>query len=255
MAQDKAGDVDASLSHCYFSSYVGATGWKIFGMNNTRGGYSDRQPSMPNVLVGTGSNPPSKNDSHNHNQPWEITNSITPSPVRYVRPCLGSRVGGRFTTAVLLLSLIPSVQAIGDGDSFANNLFSDLAPILALFGEQVAKQFLSESTGWADNILFAMGPLGIITGIVSAVRVAGGPFLKAIVGRGKEGQAQVELELMSSNSPDVGEMWNGQAIVRVLGAPSIFELVYAPDQVVSDPAGSIAVLNQDNPFFERVQRT
>lgn len=29
------------------------------------------------------------------------------------------------------------------GDEFSNNLFSDLAPLLTLFGEQVTKQFLS----------------------------------------------------------------------------------------------------------------
>ncbi|EON65652.1 hypothetical protein W97_04891 [Coniosporium apollinis CBS 100218] len=53
------------------------------------------------------------------------------------------------------------------GDEFSNNLFSDLAPLLALFGEQVTKQFLSMSMGWTDNILLAMGYLGIMTIMVS----------------------------------------------------------------------------------------
>lgn len=70
-----------------------------------------------------------------------------------------------------------------DGDDFSNNLFSDLAPLLTLFGEQVTKQFLSMSLGWADHILLAMGPLGIITIVVSAIRVSGPRKLKAIVGR------------------------------------------------------------------------
>lgn len=70
-----------------------------------------------------------------------------------------------------------------DGDDFSNNLFSDLAPLLTLFGEQVTKQFLSLSMGWADHILLAMGPLGIITIVVSAIRVSGPNNLKAIVGR------------------------------------------------------------------------
>ena len=70
-----------------------------------------------------------------------------------------------------------------DGNDFANNLFSDLAPLLTLFGEQVTKQFLSMSMGWADNILLAMGPLGILTIVVSAIRVGGVPKLKAIIGR------------------------------------------------------------------------
>lgn len=69
------------------------------------------------------------------------------------------------------------------GDEFSNNLFSDLAPLLTLFGEQVTKQFLSLSMGWADDILLAMGPLGIMTVIVSAIRVGGVKLLKAFVGR------------------------------------------------------------------------
>jgi hypothetical protein len=61
---------------------------------------------------------------------------------------------------------------------------------LALFGENVARQFLSQSLGWADCIIFAMAPLGrasfcirgfsrltydkgILTAIVSAIRVGG----------------------------------------------------------------------------------
>ncbi|KAK1948663.1 hypothetical protein LY78DRAFT_543811, partial [Colletotrichum sublineola] len=52
------------------------------------------------------------------------------------------------------------------GDDFVNNLFSDLAPLLALFGERVTMQFISQSIGWADNIVLAMAPIGIITIIV-----------------------------------------------------------------------------------------
>lgn len=158
--------------------------------------------------------------------------------------------GTEFASTIVFCSLIPSVRA-DDGDDLANNLFSDLAPILALFGEQVAKQFLSESMGWADNILFAMAPLGVITGIISAIRVGGPSWLKAIVGRAREGRADVEIELMSSNSPDVGEMWNGQTIVRVLGSPSIFQLVYAPEKIeaAEDPASYIDILNGTNEFF------
>ena len=58
-----------------------------------------------------------------------------------------------------------------------------LPPLLTLFGEQITKQFLSTSLGWADGILLAMGPIGIMTVIVSAIRVGGIRQLKALVGR------------------------------------------------------------------------
>ncbi|KAF2792374.1 hypothetical protein K505DRAFT_218499, partial [Melanomma pulvis-pyrius CBS 109.77] len=72
------------------------------------------------------------------------------------------------------------------GEAFSNNLLSDLAPLLTLFGEQVTKKFLSLSMGWVDNILVAVGPLGIMTTVVSAIRVGGHKRLKAIIGRARE---------------------------------------------------------------------
>ncbi|KAK0634196.1 hypothetical protein B0T14DRAFT_87254 [Immersiella caudata] len=106
------------------------------------------------------------------------------------------------------------------GDEFSNNLFSDLAPLLTLFGEQVTKQFLSMSLGWADNILLGMGPLGIMTVIVSAIRVGGVRQLKSLVGRARESQSTAEQELLSSTSPDVCELWSGKEIVRMIGSPA-----------------------------------
>ncbi|KAH7309117.1 hypothetical protein B0I35DRAFT_441476 [Stachybotrys elegans] len=105
-----------------------------------------------------------------------------------------------------------------EGDEFSNNLFSDLAPLLTLFGEQVTKQFLTMSMSWEDNILLAMGPLGIITIIVSAIRVGGGKGLKTLIGRARESRSVVEQELLSSTSENVCELWNGQEIVRLVGS-------------------------------------
>ncbi|KAF8245467.1 hypothetical protein K440DRAFT_517209, partial [Wilcoxina mikolae CBS 423.85] len=134
------------------------------------------------------------------------------------------------------------VAAAGAGDDFSNNLLTDLAPLVTppsgnLFGEQVAKQFLSQSMGWVDSIIFAMAPLGIITGIVSAIRVGGPSWLKAVIGHAREGTGVVEVELMSSTSDDVCELWNGKGIVRILGRSDVLELIYIKslDEV---PAGS-----------------
>lgn len=101
------------------------------------------------------------------------------------------------------------------GDNFSNNLFSDLAPLLTLFGEQVTKQFLSLTLGWADHILLAMGPLGIITIVVSAIRVSGPKKLKAMIGR-------------SDASPHNIAMLDGPLKYRGLIRRS--ELVKAPQQ-------------------------
>ncbi|KAF2835942.1 hypothetical protein M501DRAFT_1060563 [Patellaria atrata CBS 101060] len=66
------------------------------------------------------------------------------------------------------------------------NLFTDIAPLRALFGEQFAKQFMSETLTWLDHIIFAMAPLGILTVISAAIRVSDPEWAKAMIGRARE---------------------------------------------------------------------
>ncbi|KAK0372576.1 hypothetical protein CLIM01_10071 [Colletotrichum limetticola] len=86
-------------------------------------------------------------------------------------------------------------------------------------------QFMSQSLGWADNIALAMVPLGIITIIISAIRVGGPGFLKALIGRARENLAVAEQELMSSTSTEVCELWNGHEVVRCMGSAPIAEFI------------------------------
>ncbi|KAF4467552.1 ankyrin repeat [Fusarium albosuccineum] len=126
---------------------------------------------------------------------------------------------------LLLFSLVAGCAAADAGDDFSNNLFSDLAPLLALFGERVAMQFMSQSMGWADHFILAMAPVDIITIIVSAIRVGGPSWLKAIIGRARENLAVAEAELMSSTSKEVCELWNGQEVVRCMGSSPVTEFI------------------------------
>ncbi|KAH6955704.1 hypothetical protein BKA56DRAFT_449679, partial [Ilyonectria sp. MPI-CAGE-AT-0026] len=86
-------------------------------------------------------------------------------------------------------------------------------------------QFMSQSMGWADNVILAMAPLGIITAIVSAIRVGGPSWLKAIIGRARENLAAAEVDLMSSTSTEVCELWNGQEVVRCMGSAPVSEFI------------------------------
>lgn len=86
-------------------------------------------------------------------------------------------------------------------------------------------QFISQSMGWADNIILAMAPLGIITAIVSAIRVGGPSWLKALAGRARENLAVAEADLMSSTSKEVCELWNGQEVVRCMGSALVSEFI------------------------------
>jgi hypothetical protein len=70
-----------------------------------------------------------------------------------------------------------------DNQNFANNAFSDFAPLLTLFGDEITKQFLSTSMGWADDVLLGIAPIGIMSIIVSAIRISGNRLLKSLIGR------------------------------------------------------------------------
>jgi len=76
---------------------------------------------------------------------------------------------------------------------------------------------------WVENVIFAMAPLGIITAMTGAIRVGGPTWMKAVIGRAREGKGVVEVELMSSTSSNVCELWNSDGIVRVLGSAEILE--------------------------------
>ncbi|KAK7420760.1 hypothetical protein QQX98_002564 [Neonectria punicea] len=124
----------------------------------------------------------------------------------------------------LVLVFAGFVSADSD-DDFSNNLISDFAPLLALFGERVTMQFLGQSMGWADCIILAMAPLGIITIIVSAIRVGGPSWLKFVVGRSRENILVAEMELMSSTSEEASELWNGVEVVRCSGEGRVKEFI------------------------------
>jgi hypothetical protein len=85
---------------------------------------------------------------------------------------------------------------------------------------------MSESINELDHIVFAMAPLGILTAIVGAIRVGGHPWLKALVGRARENISSAEVELMSSTSHEVRELWDGKAVVRTQAQQMVAQLVF-----------------------------
>jgi hypothetical protein len=101
-------------------------------------------------------------------------------------------------------------------------------------------QFMSQSMGWADNIILAMAPLGIVTAIVAAIRVGGPSWLRAVIGRARENLAVSEAELMSSTSKEVCEVWNGQEVVRCMGLAPVVEFICLLQYTDDAPSGDHA---------------
>ncbi|KAJ0418391.1 hypothetical protein BJY00DRAFT_314953 [Aspergillus carlsbadensis] len=141
---------------------------------------------------------------------------------------------------IVICTFMPGAAGFGWND-FTNNLATDLAPIITLFGEQVTKQYLSESLSIWDNIIFAMAPMGLLTAVVSAIRVCGSPSLKAFIGRAQESPGTAEIELLSCTSDTTGELWNDGGIARVFGKPQILEIVRLANPKPADYEGSAGI--------------
>lgn len=73
-----------------------------------------------------------------------------------------------------------------------------------------------------------MAPLGVLTALVGAIRVGGASWLKRLIGRARENFADVEMELMSSVSKEVCELWDGRSIVRSRGNPQVRQIIHVP---------------------------
>lgn len=106
--------------------------------------------------------------------------------------------------------------------------------MITLFGERLTKQFLSESISLLDNIIFALSPLGVLTAVVSVIRVCGGSSLRAFIGRAQEGPAEAESELLPCVSESTAELFNEGGISRVFGRPKIVEIVMWEEENLQD---------------------
>ncbi|RYP17983.1 hypothetical protein DL765_004202 [Monosporascus sp. GIB2] len=86
-----------------------------------------------------------------------------------------------------------------------------------------------------------MAPIGILTAVVSVIRVCGDSSLRAFIGRAQEGDGEVEAELCTSTSRDVCELFNKSGVTRVLGRPKILEVIQ-----VDGGSGALDQSNDDN---------
>ncbi|EHK20728.1 uncharacterized protein TRIVIDRAFT_153975, partial [Trichoderma virens Gv29-8] len=139
---------------------------------------------------------------------------------------------------IVIFLLLFGCAAADDGDDFSNNLFTDLGP---------------QAMGISDCIILSMAPLGIITTIVAAIRVGGPSWLKALIGRATENLAAAELELMSSSSKEVCELWNGRDVVRCAGSAPVWEFICLLPQTGVPKNPKITVMSleeaEKDPYF------
>ena len=91
-----------------------------------------------------------------------------------------------------------------------------------------------------------MAPLGVLTAIAGAIRVGGASWLKRLVGRARENYANAEIDLMSSVSQEVCELWNGKSIVRSTGRPEIKQIIHLSGDISPKSFITVETLKKDH---------
>ena len=87
--------------------------------------------------------------------------------------------------------------------------------------------------------------MGVIWVLSAAIRVLGLEFLRTKIGRGSEDEALVEKDLMTSTSPNVCELWNGEQVDRIVGVPHIQEFLLLGDEIWKSEDGKQRFFHYD----------
>lgn len=92
---------------------------------------------------------------------------------------------------------------------------------------------MSELIDTLDDFIFALVPLGVLTAVVSVIRVCGNSSLRAIIGRAQEDPASSEKEILSCVSDSTAEIFTESGVARITGSPRILEFVADESQAQS----------------------
>ncbi|KAK6515517.1 hypothetical protein TWF506_007850 [Arthrobotrys conoides] len=96
-----------------------------------------------------------------------------------------------------------------------------------------------------------MAPLGLLTAVVSVIRVCGSASLRAFIGRAQESSGVAEIEVLSCTSATTGELFNARGgIARVFGTPQILEVVVTKPNDPDKPEFEVKTLQKAESWAE-----
>lgn len=135
--------------------------------------------------------------------------------------------------ACVILSVIPiavcppislqDVMPVQDSADTWASVIANVAPLMALVGERNAKEYMRTASSWHQFSLLAAAPLGILSIMVSALRLTGSDFLRRLVGRNSERRSEALVELTPLSVKPATSVYTSRAIE--------IEPLYAKDRV------------------------
>jgi len=98
---------------------------------------------------------------------------------------------------------IDGVPISNSSDAWAN-LVANIAPLLILIGEKHVKAYFKTMSTESHFLLYAVSPIGLVTALVTLIRLHGTPLMKRLIGRQFETKAEVLADVSSVSFGDVG---------------------------------------------------
>lgn len=94
-------------------------------------------------------------------------------------------------------------SAIGTSSDVWATLVANIAPLLILVGEKHVKAYFKIINTRTQCLLYAVGPIGLITAVTTVVRITGPRVLKRLIGRQYESRREVLVDLTSVSAGPV----------------------------------------------------
>ena len=91
----------------------------------------------------------------------------------------------------------------GSSDAWAS-LVANVVPLLILVGEKNVKSYFKTISQPSQAFLYAASPIGLVTAIVTAIRLGNSPLMKRLIGRQFESRAEVLADVSSISGGTVG---------------------------------------------------
>jgi len=106
------------------------------------------------------------------------------------------------------------ILSIENAQDAWSDLDAGVAPLILLVGERVTKQHLRESTSRIEYYMLGATPLGLITSIISLLRLASIPLAARLIGRSDELIREACREVTPVNTKEVTSVLSGGTVQR-----------------------------------------
>lgn len=106
----------------------------------------------------------------------------------------------------------PDAFALQQSSDVWASVVANVSPLMILVGERNAKEHMRTASSWHQFLPLAVAPLGILSIMVSAVRLSGSGFLRRLLGRDAERRSETMVELTPLSVAPANSVYTSRAV-------------------------------------------